>query len=81
MSDTDTVFKPNPNQSSQSSTCSTNSQSSGRIVLDAEVHGMYDSHVREQFLTNTLIFLSAVQSPLLPGGIHQQSILHYGTGE
>ena len=39
MSDTDhdAVFKPNSNRLSQSSS---SSQSSGRIVLDAEVHGM-----------------------------------------
>lgn len=37
MSDTDVVFKPNPSQSSQSST---GSQSSGRNVFDADMHGM-----------------------------------------
>lgn len=45
MSDTDAVFRPNPNQSSRSSmhtTTTTTSQSSGRIVLDAEVHGMQE---------------------------------------
>ena len=43
MSDTDAMFRPNPNPSSRSSTCTTTSQSSGRIVLDAEVHGMHES--------------------------------------
>ena len=44
MSDTDAVFRPNPNPSSRSSTGTTTSQSSRRIILDAEVHGMQESH-------------------------------------
>jgi hypothetical protein len=63
MSDTDAVFRPNPNQSSRSSmhTTTTTSQSSGRIVLDAEVHGMQESYYHSLCLQAPQSFLVCVE--------------------